>query len=174
MTKEELITLLDARDEAKATKAAADAEAAKSVETAPEEVAPVAQEAAKSVEAPAEASLAETLAAVVKAAMGPIEERLSKIEDQPAGRPMLSAAGAASGAAPVVRGEVEGGSAFKSLEDRLENAKSPQERERISAELYKAKMVVSERLRGTTTSSQGPVPLLASATAAELANAGSF
>lgn len=179
--REDLAKMLDERDakaadaakvlkDAEAVKAAEDAkaaeEAAKTVTTeAPEGGA---GEAAKGAQAPeAAAGTATDLTVVTEAIKGltdglaDVAKTVEAIAAQDAKRPTVSGAGIEAGATAVVRGQEAGNvSAFKALEDRIEEAKTPQERARLGQELVKGKMIASERARAATPGIPGaPVAL---------------
>lgn len=169
MTQEELIKLLDARDAAKA-KAQRKAEmkkarkAQRAIEGDSEDA--QARKAAKAAKKAAKAAgaafdterLAKGLTEALAQAVRPLEDRLANVENQPARAvPMASAAGLGSADGP--RGSYDA-SAFKALEDRVAAAQTPAERQRAGAELLKAKMIATERLREAQGKTGQPVPLL--------------
>jgi len=173
MTQDELIRLLDQRDaaKAKATKKAEMKKARKAqrlIEKAnPEDAqARQAQKAAKAAAKVAKAAgaaldtdrLTKGLTEALAQAVRPLEDRLANVEGQPARAvPMASAAGLGNTDGP--RGTYDG-SAFKALEDRVAAAQSPAERQRAGAELLKAKMIATERLREAQGKTGQPVALL--------------
>ena len=161
MTKDELIELLDARDaqkeaERKAKKEAKLAKASGEGQPSPEESTPVEK---------SEEGKDETVT-LTKSAWDEFQARLKNLEDQPA-RPRVAVndAGIRAGAtAPSVRGQEEGGNAFKELEDRVEAAQksgSLQGVARAKNELLMAKMISAEHAREANPASRGPVPLIA-------------
>ncbi len=175
MTQDELIKLLDERDAArrKAEKKAEMKKARKAqklieASQADPEAAQVrqAKKAAKAAAKAAKAAgaaldtdrLAKGMAEALAQAVRPLEDRLANVESQPARvAPILnpSALSAPNGPRTAVDA-----SAFKALEDRVAAATTPAERQRAGAELLKAKMIATERLREAQGKTGQPVPLL--------------
>lgn len=169
MTQDELIKLLDQRD---AAKRKAEMKKARKAQKAIQEADPEAvqarqaRKAAKAARKVAKAAgaaldtdrLTKGLTEALAQAVRPLEDRLANVENQPARAvPMASAAGLGDTAGP--RGSYDA-SAFKALEDRVAAAQSPAERQRAGAELLKAKMIATERLREAQGKTGQPVALL--------------
>lgn len=171
MDKDELIKLLDERDEARrVAKRARKTEEADAAAKAAAATGGTTDETAKGAIAPEAADGgAVTLEGLAKVVTD-LAAVVAKIADEPVRGPMLNEAGAsAAKATPVLRGEgtaVDPENAFKELEDRIEAAKTPAEKEALRQELTKAKFIANEQAReanpalGRTAFGPSATPLL--------------
>ena len=175
MTTDELMKLLDERDAKKEAerKTAEETAAKEAAEKKPDPDAGAQTTVEKDAPAPEstgtpDTSLTKSILEGVQGLLEPLEKRIANVENQPARpRPAVNDAGVRAGvAAPDTRGQDQtAGSTdvLKALEDKVTNARTPQELARARNTLLMAKMIQAENVREAQGPSRGPVPLLATA-----------